>query len=173
MSKMRKNTQKYLKTSFEILLNFGIIAILSIALTGNYWYDIKGADLSDQGFGKDFKICQISRWRTRFWRWESNLYFGLERICLYMEGYFAVADRHWTQIVVKPRTVRLLKKSSVELSNDHWLLDEHSWSQLSLYILWFYCYRWESLINSCLAITLKLSKSVLESMLRQSNWSNI
>ena len=56
---MRKNTKNYLKTSFEILLNFGIIAILSIALTGNYWYDIKGADLSDQGFGKDFKIYQI------------------------------------------------------------------------------------------------------------------
>ena len=54
---MRKNTKNYLKTCFEILLNFGIITILSIALTGNYWYDIKGADLSDQGFGKDFKIC--------------------------------------------------------------------------------------------------------------------
>ena len=61
MSKMRKNTKNYLKTSFEILLNFGIIAILSVALTGNYWYDIKGADLSDQGFGKDFKICKILR----------------------------------------------------------------------------------------------------------------
>ena len=116
---MRKNTKNYLKSSFEILLNFGIIAILSVALTGNYWYDIKGADLSDQGFGKDFKIYQNLRRRTRFWRWESNVYFGSERICLSMEGYFAVADRHWTLIVVKPRTVRLLKKSSVGLSNDH------------------------------------------------------
>lgn len=53
---MRKNTKKVMKTSFEIVLNFGIITVLSIALTGNYWYDIKGADLSDQGFGKDFKI---------------------------------------------------------------------------------------------------------------------
>ena len=53
---MRKNTKNVMKTSFEILLNFGIITVLSIALTGNYWYDIKGADLSDQGFGKDFKI---------------------------------------------------------------------------------------------------------------------
>ena len=60
---MRKNIKNHLKTSFEILLNFGIIAILSIALTGNYWYDIKGADLSDQGFGKDFKIYSGMRLR--------------------------------------------------------------------------------------------------------------
>ena len=57
---MRKSTKKYLFTGFEIFLNFGIIAILSVALTGNYWYDIKGADLSDQGFGKDFKIYVVS-----------------------------------------------------------------------------------------------------------------
>jgi len=62
---MRKNTKDYLKISFEVLLNFGIITILSIALTGNYWYDIKGADLSDQGFGKDFKIYQNSRSRSQ------------------------------------------------------------------------------------------------------------
>ena len=56
---MRNKTKNNIFTSIEILLNFGIIAILSVALTGNYWYDIKGADLSDQGFGKDFKIFII------------------------------------------------------------------------------------------------------------------
>ena len=56
---MRNKTKNIVLTSVEILLNFGIISILSVALTGNYWYDIKGADLSDQGFGKDFKIFII------------------------------------------------------------------------------------------------------------------
>ena len=48
-----------------------------------------------------------------------NVYFGSERIYLYMEVYFAVVDRHWTLIVVNLKTVRLLKKSLVELSKDH------------------------------------------------------
>ena len=53
---MRNLIKHNIKTLSEIILNFGIISILSVALTGNYWYDIKGADLSDQGFGKEYKI---------------------------------------------------------------------------------------------------------------------
>ena len=40
----------------EIIGNLSIVVLLVIALNGNYWYDIKGADLSDQGFGANLTL---------------------------------------------------------------------------------------------------------------------
>ena len=35
---------------------FTVIVLLVVALNGNYWYDIKGADLTDQGFGPNLTL---------------------------------------------------------------------------------------------------------------------
>ena len=35
---------------------FTVIVLLIVALNGNYWYDIKGADLTDQGFGPNLTL---------------------------------------------------------------------------------------------------------------------
>lgn len=33
-----------------------IATLLIVALNGNYWYDIKGADLTEQGFGENLTL---------------------------------------------------------------------------------------------------------------------
>ena len=40
----------------EIIGTLSIVVLLVIALNGNYWYDIKGADLTDQGFGPNLTL---------------------------------------------------------------------------------------------------------------------
>ena len=43
----------------EIVLIITTSVLISVALTGDYWYDIKGADLSDIGFGKECYYIQV------------------------------------------------------------------------------------------------------------------